>query len=152
MWSPPDSHVVYIYIYIYIYIYKVVGVTFVVASGLPCGREGPMVQLGAGVAYLVLHLHNKCLAFTCSRSAYTEGRLLDEDLDTRDFVSMGAAAGVAAAFDAPIGGVLFAIEEVRVRVGVSVMVEARAGARRADRRRAPCNRGRLSAYSAGHPS
>ena len=91
---------------------KLIGVTLVVASGLPCGREGPMVQVGAGVASLVLHTQNKILAATCFKSARTEGRLLDEDLDTRDFVSMGAAAGVAAAFDAPIGGVLFALEEV----------------------------------------
>ena len=41
---------------------KLIGVTLVVASGLPCGREGPMVQLGAGMACLVLRAHNKLLS------------------------------------------------------------------------------------------
>ena len=87
---------------------KVLGITLCVTSGMPAGREGPMVHtgsiLGAGLA------RGYSDYFPCLPNMYTG---FDNTKDRRDFVSMGAAAGVAAAFNAPIGGILFSLEEVR---------------------------------------
>ena len=83
---------------------KVIGIICCVATGMPAGREGPMVHAGAIVANVI----------------GTGPRLLQDalhvnfhnDFVRRNFVSMGAAAGVSAAFHAPIGGILFSLEEV----------------------------------------
>lgn len=81
---------------------KAVGIVFSCASGLPLGKEGPMVHVGAVVAAGVSQ---------GTGGAFARYQDLRNDREKRDFVSCGAAAGVAAAFGAPIGGVLFSLEE-----------------------------------------
>ena len=85
---------------------KVLGCICSVAGGLAVGKEGPFVHLGSCVASLFTHgglpgfrLRNKWM------------QMLDNDRDQRDMVTCGGVAGVAAAFRAPVGGVLFALEE-----------------------------------------
>lgn len=77
-----------------IMINKMIGGTLAILGGLSLGREGPSVQLGACVGDLVSKNSN---------STRLERRLL---------VSSGASAGLAAAFNAPLAGVLFSLEEI----------------------------------------
>ena len=86
---------------------KVVGSAGSVASGLAVGKEGPFVHIGAAIAALASqggtqasHVNWRWLA------------ALRNDRDRRDFVTCGASVGVAAAFRAPVGGLLFALEEI----------------------------------------
>lgn len=87
---------------------KVIGVTFSVAAGLPVGKEGPMVHSGAVVAASISQGKTKCWGVDTSFSKFSDFR---NDREKRDFVACGAAAGVCSAFGAPIGGVLFSLEE-----------------------------------------
>lgn len=87
---------------------KVIGVTFSVAGGLPVGKEGPMVHSGAVVAAGFSQGKTRCCGIDTSFSKFSDFR---NDREKRDFVACGAAAGVASAFGAPIGGVLFSLEE-----------------------------------------
>ena len=64
------------------------------ASGLALGREGPSVQIGAGIASVI-------------------GRRfgLGKE-DVKALVPMGCSAALAAAFNTPIAAVLFSLEEI----------------------------------------
>ena len=74
---------------------KLLVTPFVIAAGAAAGREGPTVQIGAALM------------------AYT-GRFpgIAKLFDTRSLIIAGGAAGVAAAFNTPLGGLMFAFEEL----------------------------------------
>jgi CIC family chloride channel protein len=64
------------------------------ASGIPLGREGPSVQVGAGIASVL-------------------GRWLGlRPEKVKALLPVGAAAAIAAAFNTPMAAVLFSLEEV----------------------------------------
>eukprot|EP00850_Spirogloea_muscicola_P013190 SM000088S23731 [mRNA] locus=s88:359105:362896:- [translate_table: standard] len=85
---------------------KVLGSICAVAGGLAVGKEGPLVHTGACIASILGQGGSKKYGLTCKWLG-----LFKNDRDRRDLVTCGAAAGVAAAFRAPVGGVLFALEE-----------------------------------------
>ena len=71
-----------------------------IGSGGSVGREGPIVQIGSA------------LGSTFGRIF----RLSDER--TKNLVACGAAAGIAATFNAPIAGVMFALEIILAEFGL----------------------------------
>ena len=77
---------------------KFFGVTLGVAGGLCGGKEGPLVHMGSIVGYASAYLP---LGFT---------KYFRNDFEKRKLMAVGVAAGVSAAFGAPIGGSLFAYE------------------------------------------
>lgn len=73
-------------------------------AGMVLGREGPTVQMGANVGKMMVDIFRL-------RSAEARHSLL----------ATGAAAGLSAAFNAPLAGILFILEEMRLQFRYSLI-------------------------------
>jgi chloride channel protein, CIC family len=85
---------------------KFIGGLLAMGSGLALGREGPSVQMGAAVAHIVGKL---------SRRNW---------LDCKVLIAAGAGAGLATAFNAPIAGAVFVLEELTRRFETRTAIAA----------------------------
>lgn len=83
---------------------KFVGGVLAIGAGLSLGREGPSVQLGAMVG--------KGFSKKLKRMK-TEEKMM---------ITCGAGAGLAAAFNAPLAGVVFALEELHKSFSAEVLI------------------------------
>ncbi|KAJ2994784.1 H(+)/Cl(-) exchange transporter 5 [Globomyces sp. JEL0801] len=77
-------------------VYKVVALIFAMSAGLVVGVQGPLVHVACAVGNVTSRLFQK----------YSKN-----DAKRREIMSAACAAGVSVAFGAPIGGVLFSLEE-----------------------------------------
>ncbi|MCQ2079224.1 MAG: chloride channel protein [archaeon] len=82
--------------------------------GLSVGREGPSVHVGASAAQPVAR------------------RIADDELEERILITSGAAAGLSAAFSAPISAMVFALEEIHHSFSEYVLIAGLASAVAAD--------------------
>jgi CIC family chloride channel protein len=79
---------------------KALASSICIGSGGSAGREGPIIQIGSALG-----------------SALGQGLRLTED-KTKTLVGCGAAAGIAATFNAPLGGIFFALEVILREYGL----------------------------------
>ncbi|MCR4433721.1 MAG: ClC family H(+)/Cl(-) exchange transporter [Caldiserica bacterium] len=76
------------------FLFKFIGGVLSIGAGLSLGKEGPSVQLGASLGNGISSL------------------LKREIFEERYLMTCGASAGLTAAFNAPIAGTVFALEEL----------------------------------------
>ena len=93
---------------------KFVGGIISISAGLSLGREGPSIQIGACIAEGIGDRMG---------SSRTEKRIL---------IASGASAGLAAAFNAPLAGAMFAMEEIFKYFSPIILLSTMASAITAD--------------------
>ncbi|MCJ7688590.1 MAG: ClC family H(+)/Cl(-) exchange transporter [Clostridiaceae bacterium] len=85
---------------------KFIGGVLSIGSGLSLGREGPSVQLGAAVGQGFSKVFKRV------------------KIEEKYLITSGASAGLAAAFNAPLAAVMFALEEVHKNFSPLVLLSA----------------------------
>jgi CIC family chloride channel protein len=85
---------------------KFVGGVLAIGGGLALGREGPSVQMGASLAHLLSNV---------LRRPWQDCRVL---------FAAGAGAGLSTAFNAPIAGAIFVLEELVRRFETRIAIAA----------------------------
>src|SRR5271166_4930931 len=83
---------------------KFLGGVLAMGAGLALGREGPTVQMGAGIGHFL------ATAFRRNQD------------DVKALLAAGAGAGLATAFSAPIAGAVFVLEELVRRFDTRITV------------------------------
>lgn len=98
-----------------ILIYKFLGGLLALSAGLSLGREGPSVQIGSSIGEGV------------AEKTYKKMPVKKEFL-----ITAGASAGLSAAFNSPLSGIIFALEEIHRNFSPLVLLPAMAAAISAD--------------------
>lgn len=89
---------------------KFIGGILAIGAGLSLGREGPSIQLGATVGQGVSRMLGRT------------------KIEERYLLTSGASAGLAAAFNAPLAGVIFSLEELHKNFSPAVLMSTIASA------------------------
>lgn len=95
-------------------IMKFVGGVISIGAGLSLGREGPSIQLGAAVGQGISRVFKRI------------------KIEEKYLITSGASAGLAAAFNAPLAGVMFALEEVHKHFSPLILLSAMSASLTAD--------------------
>lgn len=72
--------------------------------GLSVGREGPSIQVGAASAQIL------------------NRKISDNQVEENILITAGATSGLSAAFNAPLSGIVFALEEIHKKINMSVVL------------------------------